>query len=312
MASIAIPGSATRWFRLSTIFVLLTFAGACQAQQTAQEQAKPQRPLLWKASSSTATVYLFGSIHVGDAGLYPLPASVESAFAASKVLVVEIDPKQVDQSKITELVGKYGMYGAGDGLSKHMNKETADALAAFCAKNGLPRDRLEQSKPWVVALNLVNLSLQQAVQDPKLGIDKHFLDKSKPPQRIAALETPDFQMSVLSSATEEEQQELLADEIKHFDRAKEFLQKIQDAYLAGDLDAVLKQMHEQATGPKSLHKRLFDDRNVTMTASLEEYLKGKEPCFVVVGAAHLVGDNGIVKLLQGKGYRVEQVGAGAP
>src|SRR5215471_8236270 len=115
------------WFRLSAILVLLTFASACPAQQTAQEQAKPRHPFLWKASSSTATVYLFGSRHVGDAGLYPLPASVEAAFAASKVLVFELDPKEnADRSKKKILMRKYAMYGAGDGLSKHLNKETAE------------------------------------------------------------------------------------------------------------------------------------------------------------------------------------------
>jgi uncharacterized protein YbaP (TraB family) len=312
MASTVIPASATRWFRLSTIFVLLTFAVACPAQQITEQQAKPHRPLLWKVSSDTATVYLFGSTHVGDAGLYPLPASVESAFAASKVLVVELNPKQADPSKVKELVKEYGMYGAGDALSKHLDKETAEALAAFCAKNGLPRDRLEQLKPWMVATAVADLSVRKAGEDPKLGIDSHFVDESKPPQRIAELETLSFQLSVVASATEEEQQEWLANVIRQFDRTKELRQKMHDAYLSGDPDALLKQLHEQQSGPESLQKKIVDDRNVTMTASLEQYLKGNEPCFVVVGVAHLVGDNGIVKLLQGKGYRVEQVGAGAP
>jgi uncharacterized protein YbaP (TraB family) len=206
---------------------------------------------------------------------------------------------------------KYGMYRAGDGLSKHLNKQTADALAAFCAKNGRQRDELEQYKPWVVAKLVADLSSTQAGEDRKLGIERHFLDESKPPQRIAALETVRFQASVLAAGTEEEQQEWLANELKQFDPSKESEQKINDAYLAGDADALLKLM-EPPTLPKSLDKRLTDDRNVTMTASLERYLKGKETCFVVVGLAHFIGNNGIVKLLQGKGYRVERIGAGAP
>ena len=121
-----------------------------------------------------------------------------------------------------------------------------------------------------------------------------------------------FQASVLAAGTEEEQQEWLANELKQFDPSKESEQKINDAYLAGDADALLKQLHEQQSGPESLQKKIVDDRNVTMTASLEQYLKGNEPCFVVVGLAHFIGNNGIVKLLQGKGYRVERIGAGAP
>lgn len=268
--------------------------------------------LLWKASSPTATLYLLGSIHVGDKGLYPLPANVESAFAASKVLVVEVNAKQVDQAKAIELVQKYGMYSGDDGLSKHLSPETADALYAYCAKIGLPKEGMEKLKPWVVAITLVTLAFQRAGEDPSLGVDLHFLNASQPPQRIAELESAEFQISLLASASEQEQQDMLAATLKQVDTTKDFLNKIRDAYTSGDPEAVVKLMREREIGSKTLEKKLIDDRNVTMTASLEEYLRGKEPCFVVVGAAHLVGEKGIVKLLKSKGYTVEQIGAGAP
>jgi uncharacterized protein YbaP (TraB family) len=60
-------------------------------------------------------------------------------------------------------------------------------------------------------------------------------------------------------------------------------------------------------GSKSLTKKLLDDRNVTMAIKLDEYLKGKEPIFVVVGAAHIIGDKGLAKMLRDKGYKVDQV-----
>jgi uncharacterized protein len=60
-------------------------------------------------------------------------------------------------------------------------------------------------------------------------------------------------------------------------------------------------------GSKSLTKKLLDDRNVTMAARLDEYLKGKEAAFVVVGAAHIIGEKGVARMLRDKGYKVEQV-----
>ena len=60
-------------------------------------------------------------------------------------------------------------------------------------------------------------------------------------------------------------------------------------------------------GTKSLTKKLLDDRNVFMTGKMDEYLKGKDPIFVVVGAAHIIGDKGVAKMLRDKGYKVEQV-----
>ena len=169
--------------------LLLAFLGVAQAQQAAPAQPKPRRFLMWKATSPTTTVYLVGSIHIGDSGMYPLPREVESAFAAARVLAVEINIKNVDQAKAMGLVQQYGMYGADDSLTKHLSKETLAALEDYCTKHSVPRTGIEQLKPWVVAVSIAAMAWQQAGEDPALGIDMHFLNESKPPQRVDELET---------------------------------------------------------------------------------------------------------------------------
>lgn len=302
-----------KWSRKFAVrFFVLAFLAACYAQAQQPAPAAPgQQPakrfLMWKASSPTTTVYLVGSIHVGDAGMYPLPAGVESAFAASKVLAVEINVKNMDPSKTLQMVQEFGMYSDSDNLSHHLPKETSDALDTFCSIHGLPRAALEQFKPWLVGITIIGLSYKEAGEDATLGIDMHFLNEVKQPQRINELETAEFQMSLFANATEQEQQDLLADELKQVDKVKDVLHKIQDAYVSGDPDKLQKMMDEENTGPKTLMKKLLDDRNVGMAGKVDEFLKGNEQVFVVVGAAHLIGDKGVVKLLRDKGYRVEQV-----
>ena len=96
--------------------------------------------------------------------------------------------------------------------------------------------------------------------------------------------------------------------LKTGDKTKDMIQRIQSAYVSGDPDALQKIMEEEADmGSKSLTKKLLDDRNVLMAGKLDEYLKGKDPVFVVVGAAHIIGDKGVAKMLRDKGYKVEQV-----
>ncbi len=282
--------------------------GAAQAQTSPQTQPKPRRFLMWKATSPTATVYLVGSVHLGDQSMYPLPQEVETAFAAAMVLTVEINVKNVDQSQAVTLVQKYGLYGPDDNLTKHISAETAAALLEFCTKHNLPRAGMEQLKPWIVAITLAAASWQEAGADQSLGVDIHFINESKPPQRIDELESVEFQLRLFASATEDEQQALLSSALKQGDKSKDMVQRIQAAYSAGDPDALQKIMEEESDmGSKSLTKKLLDDRNVTMAAKVDEYLKGKDPVFVVVGAAHIVGDKGIAKLLRDKGYKVEQV-----
>jgi len=295
--------------RVSAVWiVLLALLGAAHAQVAGQSKPKPRRFLMWKATSPTATVHLVGSIHVGDQGLYPLPAEVESAFTAAKVLVVEINIKNTDLARTAGLVQQKGMYGGEDSLSKHISRETSTALDDFCSKHNLPRAAIEQAKPWFVAVTVTALSWQQAGEDPKLGIDMHFLDESKPPQRIDELETVESQLALLAEATEDEQRALLASSLKQSDKTKEMIKQIQAAYVSGDPAALEKIMEEQAeTGSKTLTKKFLDDRNVTMASKIEEYLKGKGQAFVVVGAAHIVGDKGIARMLRDRGYKVEQV-----
>ena len=288
--------------------LLLAFLGAAQAQQAAPAQPKPRRFLMWKATSPTTTVYLVGSIHIGDSGLYPLPREVESAFAAARVLAVEINVKNVDQAKIMGLVQQYGMYGADDSLTKHLSKETMATLEDYCTKHSVPRTGIEQLKPWVVAVTIAAMAWQQAGEDPALGIDMHFLNESKPPQRVDELETMESQLSLFATATEEEQQSMLVAVLKQGDKIKDMIKRLQAAYLSGDPVALQKIMDEESDlGSKTLTKKFLDDRNVTMADKMEEYLKGKDPVFVVVGAAHIIGDKGAAKLLRDKGYKVEQV-----
>jgi len=157
-------------------------------------------------------------------------------------------------------------------------------------------------------VTIAAMAWQQAGEDPSLGIDMHFLDESKPPQRIDELETMESQLSIFAEATEEEQQSMLAAILKEGDKVKDLIKRTQAAYVAGDPDALQKVMDEQDdVGSKSLEKKLLDDRNVAMTAKIEDYLKGKDSIFVVVGAAHIIGDKGIAKQLRDKGYKVDQV-----
>lgn len=300
-----------RYVVLFFLFLTVLGLGQTATRSAPATQVKPRQVMMWKASSSTTTVYLLGSIHLGDKDLYPLPDVVESAFKASKVLVVEVNLNKVDQAATMKAMQQTGFYSEGDGLSKHLPKELSDALDDFCKKNSLPRSMMEIFKPWVVALTIEVITLQKAGEDPTFGIDMHFLKASKEPQRIDELETADFQMNALASGTEQEQEEMLADTLKELANPKEHFQEIKDTYFSGDPDLLQKFMEKHNT-PKSFYKRLVDDRNGPMAERIAGYLKGQDQCFVVVGAAHLVGDKGIVKLLQQKNYKVELIASELP
>jgi uncharacterized protein YbaP (TraB family) len=268
------------------------------SQQT--PAAKSQRQfLLWKVTSPTATVYLVGSMHIlASKDVYPLPGEVEKAFADSSVLAVEADVRNVDQQHMMEMVQKYGMYTAGDSLSHHLSKSTADALASFCSNNGFPCATLEPLRPWMAGMLVSVWPIVKAGVDPKNGIDMHFLNEVKTNQRVAELESADAQFELLSGQSEEEQDKFLAYSLEGAGK----MQELEKAYLGGDIDALLKDLPPSS----QLTEHLINERNVRMSQKVADFLKAKGTSFVVVGAAHVIGDKGIANLLQQQGYKVER------
>jgi uncharacterized protein len=262
---------------------------------------------MWKVSSPTATVYLFGSIHLAVKEMYPLPQAVESAFDSAKILAVEVNIKRFAEGEMLKMVQQYGMYPANDSLTKHLPAETLAALDQFCAEYGFPREGLEQMKPWMVSTIVSLLPYMKAGADPKLGLDLHFLEKAKTTQRIDEFETADFQFALLSSGTESQQIELLNSALKHASRAGEFRLRVIKAYETGDPAGVEETLREQAAEARWFYKQAIDDRNIKMAEKIETYLQGKDPVFVVVGLGHLVGEKGILKLLQAKKYDLQQM-----
>src|SRR5262249_633197 len=92
---------------------------------------------------------------------------------------------------------------------------------------------------------------------------------------------------------------------------KETIQKLTAAWKSADTTALeelmIKKSLREHPETKPVLEKLLDERNVAMAQKMDGYLKGKETHFVVVGAGHLIAEKGIVKLMEKKGYKVEQI-----
>jgi uncharacterized protein YbaP (TraB family) len=264
--------------------------------------------MMWKVTSDTGTAYLLGSIHIADKNIYPLPQVIEDAFAASKTLVVEINLKKVDQQKLTGKMMSEGLYPEGDALSQHIPKATADALTSFCERHPqIPRVAFERFRPWLATVMIGLVPFMEKGEDPASGVDMHFLNEASTGQNIQELETADFQLKLLSSFTDQEQVEELDAALKAGEHEAE---KVEAAYFAGDDTRIIKLLEED-NGPKSATQKLIYARNPKMADGVESCIKTSGACFVVVGAAHLVGEHGVVRLLQERHYHIEPVVARA-
>jgi uncharacterized protein YbaP (TraB family) len=271
--------------------------------------AAARKALLWKATSGNNTLYLLGSIHVGSKDMYPLAKEIENAYAASKTLIVEVDLNKVDMQKLTMLMTSKGMYQGDDSLWNHVTPETRKKVEAFCEQYQLPVAGFARMKPWVVAITAATIPAMKAGMDPNLGIDKYFLDKaanSDPKKDVKEIESAEWQLDLLSGFSDELQAKFLDASIDQANKSLDRTKQIQEIWLSGDA-ARLETAMKEDSGPPEITKALLNDRNPHMADIAEQYLKGKDPAFFVVGAAHLVGKDGVVAALEKRGYKVQQV-----
>jgi len=264
---------------------------------------------LWKATSPTNTVYLFGTIHLGVDSMYPLADEINAAFESSKVLAVEADTR--NEARAQQVMLQKAVFKGDGPLDKVVSKKTLDLLGAWAQKRGVPLIGLQMFRPWAVAMSVAMVEAQQCGMKPELGLDKHLLDKAAGKKTIVELESIEGQLDMLASFPADVQETFLAETLKQAANSKEELEAMLAAWKNGDPDGMVKvaitKPLERNPEFKAVNEKFLDDRNIKMVEKIDVFLKGKDPHFVAVGAAHLVGEKGLVKLLQAKGYTVEQV-----
>jgi uncharacterized protein len=104
----------------------------------------------------------------------------------------------------------------------------------------------------------------------------------------------------------DQQDKMLADTLKNLDTEKANVNKLADAWQAGDLLAVERIVLQDLKQDPQMYQRLLVERNRNWLPKLEALFARRGHAFVVVGAAHLVGPDGLLAMLKAKGYSVEQ------
>ncbi|GIP60967.1 TraB/GumN family protein [Paenibacillus woosongensis] len=264
------------------------------------------RGFMWEVKHGGNTVYLVGSMHIADDSFYPLRSEFEDAFAEADYLGVEIDLSKAADEANQKLILDVGMYQDGTTLKDHVSKETYAKLQDILQQNGLEPNAFDVFKPWVVESTISTLKSMQSGYEASAGIDLYFIQKAierKLP--VLELETYESQLSMLDGFSSELQEKNLNTALDNFDVSAELVDDMADMWKSGD-DQKLLEFTESMIEDPEYYKAMLTDRNIVMADKIDGYLKSdkKAEYFIVVGAAHFAGKDGIVQLLQDKGYSV--------
>jgi len=278
------------------------------------DEAKPQKNFLWKVTSDSTTVYLLGSIHLCKPELYPLDKAITKAYENAEFVVVEADKSPEKVAEIQMFAMQKAMYQDGTTLKDHLSEETYKKLKEHFEKRGISIDMMAQFKPALVAAQLAQVELMVLGFQPGAGIDEHFItlaNKDKKP--LKELESLKFQIELFSSLDDKIQEQSLIKELNETADLKVYMANLMKAWSFGDAKTMEQIIFEPLkTNPemKSLYEKFFTERNVTMTAKIEEYLKSGKTHLVIAGSGHFIGKKGILALLgnkKDKPYKIEQV-----
>lgn len=287
------------------LFIMLLLLSSVYAENNSSDQ----KGFLWKVQSKTGTAYIVGSIHAYKSDLYPLPKKMENAFDKSDALAVEANINEINPESMMTMING-ALYKDKSTLEKHLSKETYEMSVQKLKELGLPLELFQNTKPWFVALTVTSMELQKLGLNPEYGIDIYFLKKAENKKRIVELESIDYQVNLLSSFSDAEQELFLVSTLRDLDFLKREINTLLKSWNTGDtktMESFVSKSLQDDPRMLPIYEKLVFERNKNMTSKIEGYLKTKEQYFVVVGAAHLVGKEGIIEILKKKGYLVEQL-----
>ena len=287
--------------RVLAIIVVAVFASApALAQGTG-------RHFLWKVEGEGGSAYLLGSLHVLTADFYPLSATINKAFAESKTLVEEVDIDEMNDPMMMMAALSKAMLGNGQTLDQVVAPAVYAEVKKRAEKAGLPMMALQRMKPWLVAIMLMAPTLEAAGFKPEHGVDRHFFDRAKDAgMKRQALETLAYQLDRFDSMSPKLQEDLLRTTMEDLDKEVAGVKELAQAWTFGNVAQMEKLTMSMRDEAPELYQRLLVERNNNWVPHVETCLKQKAACFIVVGAAHLIGPDGLPTLLAKKGYQVTQ------
>ncbi|GGF93958.1 hypothetical protein GCM10010912_43650 [Paenibacillus albidus] len=264
------------------------------------------RGFMWEVENNGNTVYLVGSMHIADDSFYPLRSEIEDAFAEADYLGVEIDVSKAAGEAQQKMIMDLGTYQDGTTLKDHVSKETYAKVEEVLKQNGMEANALDAFKPWVVETTISTLKSMKAGYEAAAGIDLYFIQKAMERKLpVMELESYESQLGMFNGFSKELQEKNLNAALDNFDVLDDNVDQMANMWKSGN-DEQLLELTNSISGDPEYNKAMLIDRNIGMADKIDGYLKSdkKEEFFIVVGAAHFLGKDGVVQLLKDKGYSV--------
>lgn len=281
------------------------------------QEVNPSNIAMWKIQSTQNTVYLLGSVHVGIRCSLESPR-IDQAMAEAEHVVFEIDFDTIKPTKQIELsldIAKIGKLRPNEPtLKESVDAPTYEAI----------RQKFDALKPDHLAISLDTLNtlyhpafIAFQIQGFKAiaqglsgecGIDKILTNKAKSANKsILALETFDQQKKLITQIIESTRNVDINEQIRLAlnDDPTNMINGLVSSVLNGKIEDIETQVIESCQSTPQICYQVLDVRNQAWLKTIQTYLQDEDDYFIVVGAAHMVGPQGLITLLENANYNIK-------
>jgi uncharacterized protein len=290
------------WARLNAVRCLFALVAVLGSSAVLADAS------VWQVTAGANSVYLGGSVHLLRATDFPLPDEYEQAYQSSETIVFETDLASMGDISVQAQMLQQLTYSDDRSLKTVLNNQAYTALSEYAAEIGMPMMLMEKFKPGMVVSTLQLLEFQRLGFTPE-GVDTYFNNRAMADSKtLGALETIAQQIGYLADMGEGAESEFILLSLQDLAETDEQMDEMVRAWREGDiadLNAMfVDEMRQQAP---DLYDSLLKQRNLNWIPQIETMLRDSDTEFVLVGAAHLVGPEGLLQLLRSAGYQVTQL-----
>jgi len=284
---------------LKRFLLPLIAALATAAPATAQ-------PPVWVVRDEDSTIVLFGSVHMLPPGLDWRPQALTTAIQGAQDIWFELPLDAEDSRAVGQIAVNRGLLPKGETLSDKLSRSGRRRLEAAAKRMNLSMAALNRMRPWLAEVTVGVAQLAGGGANGSDGVER-TLDKAAPATaERRAFETPEQQIAFFADAPEKDQIASLENSLREMKKDPNAYSKLVEAWLAGDTKALeregLKPMLHDTPG---MYRRLVVERNARWTDMIAQRLAGSGETVMVVGAAHLIGKDGVPAMLRRRGIHVE-------
>lgn len=262
---------------------------------------------VWTIEGNSTKIYVGGSIHILREQDYPLPKEFEEAYKNAEILVTELDVDAMNLPSNMQKIQTAMIYEGDETLKGVLTEDVYNKLDSVCNAYGMNLGMMNKFKPSMVIIALTFQALNKLSVATE-GVDMYFTKKAISDEKTRLyLETFDEQLGFLESMGDENENEFILYSLQDIEENNEVFIDLIEAWKAGEIELISSELLDFKDDFPEIYNSLVLERNNNWISHLESYFETPKVEFVVVGAMHLFGTDGILERMKEKGYNVKQL-----